>query len=359
MPNLGGGGAERVVSILLNNIDRRKFAPNLIIIKKSGSNEFVQNLKEDVAIHYLEIKGRIRFSFPFILMKILRFCKAHKPDILFFGSGQINAIFSPFLFLFSNEIKLISRESNLPSIYEKYFIIKWIYKTTYKNYEKIIVQSDDMYNDLNVNFGIPKNKLVKINNPIDYDYIFGKVNEKTAISFSRKKITLLAAGRLTHQKGFDLLVKELSKITEIKFHLYILGSGEMEQKLLNLISSLKLEEKVSLMGVVENPYKYMRNSDVFILSSRFEGFPNVLLESLLCGTPVMANTCLGGITEIIKPGFNGVIFDFKKNNFKEKLQQMSTINFSEKEIINDVKDRFSIKNKIAQFQELFLKQTHQ
>lgn len=353
MPNLGGGGAERVVSTLLNNIDRKLFAPNLIIIKKSGSNEFVQNLKEDVAVHCLGIKGRIRFSFPFVLMKILRFCKAHRPDVLFFGSGQINAIFSPFLFLFSNEIKLISRESNLPSIYEKYFIIKWIYKTTYKNYTKIIVQSDDMYSDLNVNFGIPKSKLVKINNPIDYDYIFSKVNEKTAISFSREKINLLAAGRLTHQKGFDLLVKELSKITDINYHLNIIGTGEMKQELLKLISLLKLEEKVSLVGNVQNPFMYMKNSDVLILSSRFEGFPNVVLESLLCGTPVLANTCLGGITEIIKPGFNGVIFDFKKKNFKEKLHQISTINFSEKEITNDVKNRFSIKNKITQFQELF------
>lgn len=353
MPNLGGGGGERIISILLNNIDRSLYQSNLIIIKKKGSNEFIKNLRPDVNVFYLGISSRIRISFPFVVYKLVRFSKKYKPDVLFFGSGQINAILSPFLFLFSKNIKLIARESNIPSQFEKNNLVKFLYRVTYKNFDKIIVQSDDMYNDLNFNFNLPNSKLIKINNPIDLHYIQSKINQPPKVSFTNKGITLLAVGRLTHQKGFDILIKELSKLKELEFHLYILGEGEERQNLLSLINLFELKNKVSLLGNVENPYNFMVVADVFVLSSRFEGFPNVLLESLSCGTPVLANKCLGGIDEIIKTGFNGDIFEFKKNDFGEKLAKFVNTDFDKLKIIEDIQSRFSVDHKIIEFQKTF------
>lgn len=353
MPQLGGGGGERVISILLNNINRNLYKPNLIILKKNGADDFLKDLKEDVTTHFLNISNPIKISFPIIIFRLFKLIKNKKCDIVFFGSGQINALFSPFLFLLPDKCKSIARESNIPSQFEKYNIIKWFYKFFYKSYDNIIVQSDDMYFDLNTNFNVPKNKLIKINNPIDANYIEAKLLPRDQCEFPSGKFNILVAGRLTYQKGFDLLFDELAKINDVNYHLTVLGNGEEKESLIEKINYLNLNDKVSFMGNVDNPYKYMEKSDLFLLSSRFEGFPNVVLEALYCGTPVLANNCLGGISEIITPGFNGSIFEYGLNNFEEKLRMIINGSFDSVKLKMDIIERFSVETKILDFEKVF------
>lgn len=353
MPNLGGGGGERVISILLNNIDRTLYDPGLVILKESGSNAFLKDLKEDISVHFLGIKTRIKISFPLIVFKLIQLCKKERPDILFFGSGQINALLSPFIPFFPKHIKCIARESNLPSLFEKYFIIKFFYKHCYVNFYSVIVQSDDMYHDLNVNFNIPNSKLIKINNPVDVSHIENKLLETSStIKKKHDKFNILVAGRLTYQKGFDLLIEELANLKNKDFQLIILGDGEDKEMLIALSNKYNLTDKIQFKGNVENPYLYMKVADLFILSSRFEGFPNVVLESLVCGTPVLANNCLGGINEIIKPGINGEIFSFEKLDFKEKLEKIINTNFDSEKIIADTKSRYAVEYKMKEFHKV-------
>jgi glycosyltransferase involved in cell wall biosynthesis len=354
MPQLGGGGGERVISTLLNNLDRSLFVPNLVIIKSNGSNLFLKDLKNDVDVHFLDVSVPIKFSFPVILFRLIKLVNNNKADILFFGSGQVNSLFSPFLFLFPSRCKIFARESNIPSVFEPYKLIKLFYRKFYKNYDKIIVQSDDMYNDLSINFNIPSRKLLKINNPVDVNYIRTALDAKETVIYEANKYNILVAGRLTYQKGFDLLFHELAKIkdSELNFHLTILGEGEERETLLKLVDTLELKHKVSFKGNVANPYKFMEKADLFLLSSRFEGFPNVVLESLCCGTPVLSNTCLGGILEIIKPQFNGFVFSYDENDFKSNLLKASTFKFDREEIKKDLIKRFSVNSKIKQFEKV-------
>lgn len=352
MPNLGGGGGERVISILLNNVNRSLFKPHLIILKKKGSNAFEKDLKKDIPIYYFNIKNRIRISFLWTAFKLFKFCRNNNVDVLFFGSGQINAIMSPFIPFLSKKIKLIARESNIPSKFERALLPKLLYRYTYRNYDCIITQSNDMYKDLNSNFKIPVSKLVKINNPVDFGYVRDKLSNQSSVLLDKNKINLLAVGRLTYQKGFDLLIKELRNV-DLDFKLNILGDGEDFDDLLRMVDAFGLSDRVSFLGNVDNPYEYMEKSDFLVLSSRFEGFPNVLLESLSCGTPILSNNCLGGIDEIIVPKFNGVIFDFDKEDFDEKLNEILKIKFDRKKIIVDTETRFSVDKKITEYQKLF------
>lgn len=355
MPQLGGGGGERVISILLNNISREAFEPHIMIVKKDGDNTFIKDLKDDVEVHYLNIIKPIRISFLQIVKKVLKILKKEKADIVFFGSGQLNALFSLFLGFLPKSCKKIARESNIPSKFEKFVALKLLYRFFYKNYDEIIVQSNDMFDDLNKNFKIPGKRLTKINNPIDVDYIETKLKEKSTGLLPQNSYNLLAAGRLTYQKGFDLLIDELAKIGDkLDYHLTILGIGEDKLKLENQLNNLQLSKRVTLKGTVTNPYLYMHEADLFILSSRFEGFPNVALESLMCGTPVLANNCLGGINEIIIPKYNGLIYSYEKSNFENKLMEAVETEFSKEDIIENTIERFSIEKKVKEFENCIL-----
>jgi glycosyltransferase involved in cell wall biosynthesis len=120
---------------------------------------------------------------------------------------------------------------------------------------------------------------------------------------------IVAAGTLEYRKGFDLLIDVMSIIVEEnhKVHLTLLGDGPEKENLRKQIHSLNLSYHVRLAGYQINPFTYFSKADLFVLSSRYEGLPNAMLESLACGTPVVAFNCPGGIDEIIVDELQGAL----------------------------------------------------
>jgi GalNAc-alpha-(1->4)-GalNAc-alpha-(1->3)-diNAcBac-PP-undecaprenol alpha-1,4-N-acetyl-D-galactosaminyltransferase len=120
---------------------------------------------------------------------------------------------------------------------------------------------------------------------------------------------LVSIGKLTPQKGFDLLIKAFAQICDAhpEWTLTIFGEGEMRVELENLISQLGLEEQVYMPGVVKNIDAHLRKADIFVLASRFEGFPVALCEAMACGVPVIATDCLSGPREIVHDGTDGLL----------------------------------------------------
>ncbi|XOD68505.1 MAG: glycosyltransferase [Flavobacteriales bacterium AspAUS03] len=296
LPNLRAGGAEKVTTLLANYLDRKKFIPKLLLFQKEGI--YLNILKNDIEIIEISV-SRIRYS----LFKILKTIKKLQPDIVFSGFGELNAFISPCLPFFKR-IKFIARETNVVSQHVKQKRTLFFYRF-YNNFDKIIAQSDDMKEDLIKNLRIRPEKIVKINNPIDMDFIQGKLKERGRPKeyFTEKK-NFLSVGSLNHRKGFDFLLRVFSHLRNLPVHLFIIGEGPEEKKLLKMTQKLSLQN-VSFLGIRANPFLYMKYADLFILSSRYEGFPNVLLEANACGTPVVANHCKGGIDEIIQLGVNG------------------------------------------------------
>ena len=353
IPDFGGGGAQRVLSTLLNNIDRNVFIPKLLLIKKQGDVSFLRDLREDIEVSNLNINASLKYSALTFVLKLVLYLRKNQIDILFMGAGTQNAFFSAFLFLVPSRIKTIARESNLPSVFERFKIIKWFYRKYYKNYNHIITQSNDMTNDLLINFEIPKYKITKINNPIDYNYISNLI-QNGKVKFDESKINLLCAGRLNHQKGFDLLIPAIGEILKnnTNLHLTILGEGEERINLVNQVEHLGLSDKITFLGSVDNPYIYMSSADLFILGSRFEGFPNVLLESLVCGCPVLSNLCPGGIDEIINEGYNGRTFSYDAKNLSSQLELCLNDKYDRLSIKNDCIKRFGVETIIKKYEYL-------
>ncbi|MCG8345898.1 MAG: glycosyltransferase [Chlorobiales bacterium] len=114
---------------------------------------------------------------------------------------------------------------------------------------------------------------------------------------------ILGVGRLVQQKDFPLLIRAFSRLRKRReARLMILGEGPLRPELEALVETLDLKKDISLPGFIANPYAYMRCSALFILSSRWEGFGNVLVEAMACGTPVVSTDCPSGPSEILENG---------------------------------------------------------
>ena len=344
LPDLNQGGAERVIATLCNELDRTKFFPKLVLFKKEGY--YLNHLKNDVEIIELNC-SRIRYS----IFKIVPLIQKLKPEIVFTGWGEISAFLSPLIPLFP-KTKFITRETNVVSKHVTRKEILFFYRF-YTNFHQIIAQSDDMKNDLIQNFKISENRIIKINNPIDFDLINNLKCENIDTGYNKSYKNIVAVGNLSPRKGFDLLLNVMKRLKDQEIKLTILGDGAHKEELLAQKNQLDLP-LVEFKGAVSNPFVYLKNADLFILSSRYEGFPNVLLEAGACGTYALANNCPGGINEIIQDKINGEIFPIEDEiGFAEKIQSILKENFSKENIINSVKSRYSKEIILKKYELIF------
>ncbi len=333
LPGLTFGGAERIIFTLLNHLDDEKYDFTLFLFKNVDFP--TSQLKPNIKVRELGIE-RIRFS----IFKILPVIYKEKPDIFFSGWGEISAFMSPFI-PFLKKTKFISRETNVVSQHVTKKEIKVFYNF-YNNFQRIIAQSDDMKKDLIENFNIKEKKIVKINNPVDFDFINARLEISVKPeSFKDHYKNVVAIGNLSSRKGFDNLLNVFSKLTHENILLHILGDGDDREMLYAMKESLGLKN-VIFHGKQENPYQFLKYADLFILSSRYEGFPNVLLEAGACGTYSLANNCPGGINEIIQHSINGEIADIENyEDFAQKIISVMQRDYDRESIKNSIRSRFS------------------
>lgn len=357
MSSIEGGGAQKMITYIVNDLAIHNTKNiKLILFKKDIKS--IKKINPKIEVIFLDCKLSIKG-----ILKLLIELKKINPKIIFISLGPLNAIFSLFLFLFRKS-KVIARETNIPSIINDiksktnkiYKIIDLLYKFTYKFYDLIIVQSDDMKNDLVLNYKISIKKIKKINNLVDFDLINNSLDDikdkKIDELFRENKIYGISMGRLTNQKGFDLLIEKVKEMKSSNIKIYILGEGEEKESLEKKIKKYNLEHKIQILPFDSNPYKYLNKSNFFIFSSRVEGFPNALIEALGCGLPAIANNCLGGINEIIVPNFNGKILDFNQNIDLEN-NILEILKYDRKKIQKDIEIRFNKEKILKEYMKYF------
>ncbi|MBA3922659.1 MAG: glycosyltransferase family 4 protein [Nostocaceae cyanobacterium] len=305
--SLSCGGAERSMILLAEGFMKQGYKVSVVTIAgietdfyqlPDGAHRLALNVakKSPSLIHSL-------FNNFYRLRVLKQAICSLEPDIVI-SFLDINNILTLIALINTNFTIFVSEQNN-PQMHAIGRFWKILRRLSYPLATKVVSSSqgvDDYFDWLS------KTKRAVIYNPLT------AVNDNQtqidlikSIDFSKKWI--VAMGRLTYQKGFDILLTAFHKIANKypDWQLLILGEGELRSDLENEIKNLDLTERVMLPGRIDNPFPLLRLSKLFVLSSRFEGFGNVLIEAMACGLPVISTDCPSGPKEIIREGIDGIL----------------------------------------------------
>lgn len=304
-PSLRAGGAEKNMVNIINAINKNIFLPILIICGKE--NNYDQLLPESIKVYKFN-KNSTKHSIP----DIIRVIKKEQPNIVFTSSGHLNSIIIIIKVLLRIEFISIARIPTLPnnrlSTSYKSLIVGRLNKLLYRKFDYLIAQSSQMKNQINKVYKIANEKIITVPNIVNEKQIKTLANKETNSSFKDEEFNIVAVGTLYSIKGFDLLIKAI-KITILdipNIRLHLVGGEGIEKNYKKYLEGVAEKEHVAdhitFHGFQKNPYPFIRNADLFILSSRKEGFPNVVLEALVLKKIVIATNCVE---------FDGIISDYK------------------------------------------------
>lgn len=202
---------------------------------------------------------------------------------------------------------------------------------------------------------VSENRVRVIGNPVRKP---DKKEQDAKVSFILPPRYMVAMGRLVSQKGFDLLIKAFAKYSCDEWYLVILGEGEQRESLEKLSDQLGVGSRVLLPGVINNPGVILRGASLFVLSSRYEGFPNALLEAMSYGLPAISYDCQYGPSEIIRDGFDGLLIP--PENIDALAAAMSRLLQDEKTRLRmgnaarEVVERFSVEKIVRMWDSVIL-----
>lgn len=306
MFSLAGGGAERTIVNIINNIDKTKFEVMLILGQRKN-NEYLDLVSSDVKVQYLDCT-RVKYC----ILKLRKVILKEEPNFVFSTLNPNNVVLTiANMLTFSKKSKVVIREANNRSQSGKVNFPNKI--LTYLTYnflaDKVIALSHGVKDDLVNNFKISSQKIKVIYNPVETDMIRRLSNEtiEEQINNEEERI-IIAVGRLVEQKDLKTLINAFALVErKISSRLLILGIGPLENELKKLSKDLGVNNKISFLGFKKNPYKYIFQSDLFVLSSKWEGFGHVIVEAMACGTPVISTDCKSGPREIIGDNEYGLL----------------------------------------------------
>lgn len=300
LPNLHGGGAQRVAINLLKGMSEQNVPLDLVLAEAEGP--YLNQVPDRVRVVNLAT-GRVLKA----ILPLSRYLRENRPSALLSHLNHVNVVALLAKNFASTNTRLVIVEHNTLSASKGKLIrgkfVQPLMKLFYPSADAIVGVSQGVSQDLESQLSLPKGKVVTIYNPVVDIELLAKAQVFPEHLWFQKpeQPVFLAVGRLSMQKDFLTLLKAFALLRkQITARLIILGEGELRTELEETINSLGIDEDVSLPGFVENPYAYMSKATAFILSSRWEGLPTVLIEAMACGCPVISTDCPSGPREILE-----------------------------------------------------------
>lgn len=356
-PMFSDGGAEKT-NLLVSEELSKKY--EIIFLSNSFSNKFKDDIKK-IGIKKIILESNRTITSFFEISKII---KKINPEIIFSVQMHANVLMLLInLFLFKNNLKILCCERLSPQSYHgniKGKIIIFLAKILYKYADKIICNSKGLSDEIK-EISNSKN-ITHIYNPTlknDFKKLAykNKVNEKPFLN--KKKKIIISIGRFDENKNQMMLLKAINDLENKKdLELVLLGEGYKKKDLIDYSKKINFRNKLHILGFKKNPYPYLARSDLFVLTSNFEGLPNVLIEAMSLGIPIISTNSPSGPKEILLNGKAGflvkrndykslsnklnlflnkpIIFNKKKKFYKQSLKRFSP-NISQKKYLNIIK----------------------
>ncbi len=187
----------------------------------------------------------------------------------------------------------------------------WLLQWAYRRADLVVCNSLATGESLAADLGVPAVRVATIHNPVPVDHIRRLATADIRHPYFERGVqVVMGVGRLVRQKRFDLLIRAFAEVRKReagRVRLVIVGDGPERRSLQALASALGIADSTDLIGHQDNPYSWLKRAAVFVLSSDYEGFPNVVLEAMACGVPVVATDCPSGPNEIITDGIDGIL----------------------------------------------------
>ena len=302
LPSLTGGGAERVMVSLANGFIERGYLVDVVLVKAKGLYLRLGSIQFRV----VDLNcSRVLPSLP----GLITYLKTERPNAVLSTLDRANILLPIARGLAKVPTRVVVRPTNCfisktqhQDLRER--LMPLLMRSSFSWADGVISVSNYLKEEIAEITKVPQSKIHTIPNPIVAKDI-ARANDPLDHPWFQTKQppVILGVGRLNKQKDFPTLIQAFAKLRKQQpARLIILGEGQEREHLESLVKKLCLENDVSLPGFVDNPFQYMKRAAVFVLSSRWEGMPNVLLQAMACGTPVVATNCLGGSAEILENG---------------------------------------------------------
>lgn len=302
IPALDVGGAERAFVTLANGLSRAGCLVDVVVVR--GGGRLHEEIDSRVRVVDLDAK-RTAFS----LLPLIRYLRRARPEALLSTLADANAVGVLARAVARVPLRVVVREACTPSVHNsttrglRLRALAATLTRTYRAADRVVSPSRGVAEDLIAEYGIPREHVAVIANPVDFGRIRTLAGAGEGDREAQPIPMVLGVGRLSAQKDFATLIRAFAHVRRtMAARLVILGEGDERNQLEGLIESERLEEDVRLPGWVENPFSYMREAAVYVLSSRYEGLPNTLLQALAVGTPAVATDCQSGPREILDGG---------------------------------------------------------
>jgi len=352
IPQLVGGGAERVSITIMKILDKDIFDIHLVVTTTKFS--VYESLPKGITLHNL--KTLKTSASIFALRKLI---KRLNPDILYSSLFRGHIAISIALIGLSKRPFLMFRSPNSPKLLIEYKQIsqieKFFLKYAYKKANIIVAQTPEMKDEIIQYHKVKVDKVKVLINPIDSSLINEKI-KYIENPFNPNNINVVASGRIVYQKGFDILIQSFKYVIEQNslYKLYIIGGGAAEEvnALKKLVDTFGLSEHVFFLGFQDNPYRYYYFSDLYVLSSRWEGLPNTVLENLYLQKPIVSTRCIPYMETLISERKSGLLVDV------EDVNALAEAILNYKSITGEFMETVSIEKRVNDFFKSIKEENH-